>query len=93
MTLTKNDLVEQIVDRLYYKKREALEHVESVLAIMKETLETGDNLKISGFGNFEVKQKSDRRGRNPHTGESLIINARRVITFKPSNLLRDAINK
>ena len=61
--------------------------------IMKTTLESGENLKISGFGNFVVKQKADRRGRNPQTGETLTIKARRVLTFKPSALLRDAINK
>ncbi len=60
---------------------------------MKTTLESGENLKISGFGNFVVKQKADRRGRNPQTGETLTIKARRVLTFKPSALLRDAINK
>jgi integration host factor subunit alpha len=59
---------------------------------MKNTLEAGENLKISGFGSFVVKQKNDRRGRNPQTGETITIEARRVLTFKPSNLLRDAVN-
>lgn len=67
--------------------------VEVVFAIMKSTLGSGENLRISGFGNFVVKQKSDRRGRNPQTGESLTIEAKRILTFKPSNILKEAINK
>ena len=67
--------------------------LETVFAIMKSTLESGEKLKISGFGNFEVKQKADRRGRNPQTGEAITIEARRILTFKPSTLLRQAINK
>jgi integration host factor subunit alpha len=67
--------------------------LESVLSIMKETLESGEKLKIAGFGSFEVKQKKDRRGRNPQTGESITIEARRILTFKPSDVLRNAINK
>ena len=60
--------------------------------MLKATLERGDNLKISGFGNFVVKKKSDRRGRNPQTGEEITITARRVLTFKPSPVLKFAIN-
>ena len=60
---------------------------------MKSTLEAGEMLKISGFGNFVGKQKADRRGRNPQTGEALTIEARSILTFKPSNLLKEAINK
>jgi integration host factor subunit alpha len=60
---------------------------------MKSTLETGEKLKIAGFGNFEVKQKADRRGRNPQTGETITIEARRILTFKPSNVLKTAINQ
>jgi integration host factor subunit alpha len=67
--------------------------MEAVFSIMKKTLESGETLKISGFGTFIVKQKTDRRGRNPQTGEPITIEARRILTFKPSNLLRDAINK
>jgi integration host factor subunit alpha len=59
---------------------------------MKDTLASGENLKISGFGNFEVNQKHDRRGRNPQTGETMIITARKVLTFKPSGVLKQAIN-
>jgi integration host factor subunit alpha len=70
-----------------------MEMIEAVFSIMKSTLETGETLKISGFGSFVVKQKNDRRGRNPQTGEAITIEARRILTFKPSTVLRDAINK
>ena len=66
--------------------------MEEVFSIIKSTLEQGENLKIAGFGNFMVKQKSDRRGRNPQTGETITISARSVVTFKPSAILREAIN-
>lgn len=66
--------------------------LELVLSIMKDTLEAGEKIKISGFGNFEVKHKKDRRGRNPETGETITIGARRILSFKPSMLLRQAVN-
>jgi len=91
--MTKADIAEKIHSERGFTKKEAAELVESVLSIMKSTLETGENIKISGFGNFEVKQKKDRRGRNPHTGEALTIEARRITAFKPSAVLRQAINK
>lgn len=91
--MTKADIVEKVQAGTGMTKREATEMVEAVFSIMKSTLESGETLKISGFGRFEVKQKANRRGRNPQTGESITIEARRILTFKPSNLLRDAINK
>ena len=66
--------------------------VETVFSIIKGTLETGEKIKIAGFGNFVVKQKSDRRGRNPQTGDTITIAARRILTFKPSQVLKNAIN-
>jgi integration host factor subunit alpha len=66
--------------------------MEEVFSIIKSTLEQGENLKISGFGSFVVKQKNDRRGRNPQTGETISISSRRIVTFKPSSILREAIN-
>jgi integration host factor subunit alpha len=75
-----------------FAKKESYDLVESVFSIVKATLESGQEVKISGFGKFEVKQKNARRGRNPQTGESIILDPRRVLTFKPSNLLRAAIN-
>jgi integration host factor subunit alpha len=61
--------------------------------IVKRTLEQGDKIKIAGFGNFVVKEKADRRGRNPQTGEEITISARRILTFKPSQVLKASINK
>ncbi len=90
--MTKADIAEIIHQRLEFSKKESAEMLESVIAIMKSTLESGESLKVSGFGSFIVKQKADRRGRNPHTGEQLTIEARRIITFKPSTVLRKAIN-
>jgi integration host factor subunit alpha len=93
MTLTKADLVQQV-----YKthenltKMQATEAIETLLKIMKDCLANGDDLLISGFGKFNVKDKKARRGRNPQTGQELILDARRVITFKPSGILRDRIN-
>ena len=66
--------------------------VEAVLSLIKQTLKSGEDLKISKFGSFVVKFKANRSGRNPQTGETITIEARRVLTFKPSNVLRDAIN-
>ena len=67
--------------------------MEEVFSIIKSTLEQGENLKIAGFGNFMVKQKNDRRGRNPQTGETITISARSVVIFKSSALLRNRINE
>jgi len=93
MTLTKADLVQQV-----YKthptltKAQATHSVEAFLAISKEALINGDDLLLSGFGKFNVKDKKARRGRNPQTGNELTLDARRVVTFKPSGILRDKIN-
>jgi len=91
--MTKADIFEKVSENLGYTKKESADLVESVLALMKSTLESGQNLKISGFGSFIVKQKADRRGRNPQTGATITIESRRILTFKPSTLLRTAINK
>ncbi|MFZ4856000.1 MAG: integration host factor subunit alpha [Desulfuromonadaceae bacterium] len=91
--MTKADIFETVQKGIGLSRKESAEMVEAVFAIMKTTLESGENLKISGFGNFEVKQKKDRRGRNPQTGEALTIEARRILTFKPSAILKDQINK
>jgi integration host factor subunit alpha len=91
--MTKADLAEKINATTGFSKKESADMLEAVFGIIKDTLESGENIKISGFGNFNVKQKVDRRGRNPQTGEAITINARRVLTFKPSTLLRQAINK
>jgi integration host factor subunit alpha len=90
--MTKAEIVQKVFEKVGYPKRESVELVELVFETMKERLEAGEKLKIAGFGNFTVKQKADRRGRNPKTGEALTIRARRVLTFKPSVVLKSAIN-
>lgn len=90
--MTKADIVEKIADDFKITKRDAQGMVESVFTILKETLESGEDVNISGFGKFEVKQKNDRRGRNPQTGEAITIAARKVLTLKPSKLLKDSVN-
>ncbi len=92
MTLTKADLVNKLYESEVLTKAEAVEAVETVIEIVKQTLEDGENVLISGFGKFTVKDKRARRGRNPHTGEDLILAPRRVVTFKPSGVLRNKIN-
>ena len=91
--MTKADIAEKIHTTTGLSKKDSLETLEAVLSLMKSTLETGEKIKIAGFGNFEVKQKKDRKGRNPQTGESITIEARSVLTFKPSTLLKQTINK
>jgi integration host factor subunit alpha len=91
--MTKADIVEKIHTTTGLSKKDSSEMMESVFTIMKESLEAGETIKISGFGNFEVKQKDARRGRNPQTGEAITIEARKVLTFKPSSLLNTAINR
>ncbi len=93
MTLTKADLVNKLYESEVMSKAEAVRAVETVIEIIKETLEDGENVLISGFGKFTVKDKKARRGRNPHTGEDLILAPRRVVTFKPSGVLRNKINQ
>lgn len=90
--MTKIDLIETIRVTAGISKKAAEELFEEVLEIMKSSLEQGHDLKVNGFGKFELRQKADRRGRNPHTGESITIEARKVLTFKPSPVLRQALN-
>ena len=90
--MTKADIVEKIQMATGVSKKDAAEMLESVLAIMKTSLESGENIKISGFGGFVVHQKAARRGRNPQTGKSITIEARNVLTFKSSSVLRQLIN-
>jgi integration host factor subunit alpha len=90
--MTKAEIVERIATGNGFTKLESMDLVESVLSIIKDTLASGENLKVSGFGNFVVKEKNDRRGRNPQTGEDITIEARRILTFKPSAMLKDAMN-
>lgn len=93
MTLTKAHIVEKIVTQLELPKKEAADVLESVISILKQELESGEDVLISGFGKFEVKQKKARKGRNPQTGEAMTIEPRRIITFSTSKLLKSEINK
>ena len=86
--MTKADLIEVIHDKVGLSKKESADIVELVFETMKQTLESSEKIKISGFGNFEVRNKNLRIGRNPKTGESIEISARRVLTFKPSQVLK-----
>ena len=90
--MTKAEIVEQIYERVGFSKKEAAELVEKVFDIMKETLAEGEKVKISGFGNFVVRQKNARKGRNPQTGQEILLEARRVLTFKPSLVLKNILN-
>lgn len=90
--MTKADIVEKIYEKVGFSKKESAEIVETVFDLIKNTLEEGDKIKIAGFGNFVVKEKADRRGRNPQTGEEITISARKILTFKPSQVLKAAIN-
>jgi len=91
-TVTKAQMVERVRDVTGLGWTESGDLLESVLDSMKETLEAGENIKISGFGSFLVRSKSPRRGRNPQTTASIVIPKRRVLTFKPSQVLRQSLN-
>ena len=91
--MTKADIVEHIYERVGFSKKESAELVERVFDIIKETLQDGEKVKISGFGNFVVRQKNARKGRNPQTGEEIRLAARRVLTFKPSLVLKNILNE
>lgn len=86
--LTKADLAEMLFEELGLNKREAKEIVEMFYSEISQALETNDSVKLSGFGNFELRDKSSRPGRNPKTGEEIPISARRVVTFKPGQKLK-----
>jgi integration host factor subunit alpha len=92
MTITKAHLIETISDLNGYTKHQAAEAVETLLEIIKRSLESGEDVLVSGFGKFCVKQKKKRRGRNPATGKDMMLPARRVVTFKCSGKLRKRIN-
>mgnify|MGYP001166262846 CR=1 FL=1 len=91
--MTKAEIVEQIYERVGFSKKEASELVETVFDTIKETLANGEKVKISGFGNFVVRDKNARKGRNPQTGEEILLDARRVLTFKPSLVLKNILNE
>ena len=92
MTVTKDRLIESIVST-GITKRQATQTVESLLETIKYTLENGEDVLISGFGKFSVKEKKERRGRNPQTGQDLMLDKRKVVTFNCSGVLKDRLNQ
>ena len=92
MTLTKANIAQKIADDCGFMKGEASEIIEKLLEIMKSRLASGDEVMISGFGKWTVKSKHARRGRNPQTGEEIVLNARRVVTWTYSPVLKKAVN-
>lgn len=91
MTLTKADLAELLFEQVGLNKREAKDLVEAFFEEIRIALESGDSVKLSGFGNFELRKKSERPGRNPKTGEEIPITARRVVTFHASQKLKSKV--
>ncbi len=91
-TLTKTDLIEAIQQKNGFPRKRSSEAVESILSIIKDTLESGEDVLISGFGKFCVREKSERKGRNPATGDEMLLRPRKVVTFRCSGKLRDKIN-
>ena len=93
MTLTKAHIVEAVVEQTGFTKKKSSETVETLLEIIKSTLESGDEVLYSGFGTFSVKEKKERKGRNPETGDVMMLKPRRIVTFKWSGKLRKRMNK
>ena len=92
MAVTKDDIVNAVYTNLKLPKNKSIEIVESLLETIKSTLEKGEDVLISGFGKFRVREKRKRKGRNPQTSETMMLKARRVVTFNASGILRDKIN-
>ena len=93
MTLTKADMVEHLYDEIGLNKREAKDLVEMFFEEIKSSLEKGENVKLSGFGNFILRDKNSRPGRNPKTGEEVQVSARRVVTFRPGQKLKSRVEE
>ena len=92
MTLTKENLVETVRDMCEFTRKDSHKLVDKLLGIIKDTLVDGEDVLVSGFGKFYVKEKRKRRGRNPQTGEFLMLEPRKVVSFKCSGVLRDKMN-
>ena len=93
MTLTKAQIIDAIPEKLDISRKKSVEIVETLLEIVKRQMENGEDVLISGFGKFCIKEKKSRRGRNPATGSDMMLDKRRVVVFRCSKLLRDRINK
>ena len=92
MTLTKAQIIKAIAENNGYTTKQSAEVVETLLAIIKSTLKSGEDVMISGFGKFCVKKKRERKGRNPATGETMMLAPRKAVTFKCSRTLREKVN-
>jgi integration host factor subunit alpha len=92
MTLTKAQIIESVQNQTGFPKNKSSDIVESILDIIKNTLASGEDVLVSGFGKFSVREKKERKGRNPATGEDMMLAPRKVVTFKCSGHLRDMIN-
>ena len=91
--MTKIDIIQDVYEKLGFSKKDSARIVESVFDIIKDSLAKGEKIKISGFGNFTLRDKRPRKGRNPQTGDDIEITARRVLTFRPSQILKSQINE
>ena len=92
-TLTKAHIIDTVVERIGFTRKNSIETVEILLELIKQSLESGDDVLISGFGKFCVNKKNKRRGRNPATGKDMMLRRRKVVTFKCSGNLREKLNK
>ena len=92
MTLTKAQIVDSLHEQLGFSRKECVNLIENLLEIIKGTLENGEDVLIIGFGKFCIKHKNSRRGRNPATGDDMVLDKRRVVTFRCSNVLRNKVN-
>ena len=92
-TLTKAHIINAVIEQNGYTRKKSIETVETLLELIKRSLESGDDVLISGFGKFLVKQKAKRKGRNPATGEDMMLAPRKVVTFKCSGILREKLNR
>ena len=90
--MTKAEIISRIYEKVGFSKKEATDVVEATFEVIKSTLENGEKVKISGFGNFVDNTKRPRKGRNPQTGDEIIIVGRKVLTFKPSQILKKSLN-
>ena len=90
--MTKSEIIDLLFEKTGLTKKECASAMESTIDIIKSELESGNDVKISGFGKWNVKSKKERNGRNPKTGKAMKISARKVVSFKPSAVLRDAVN-
>ena len=93
MALTKTQVVDSVQERIGFSRKKSTELVENLIEIIKDSIQNGDDVLISGFGKFCVKEKGVRKGRNPATGADMMLNQRKVVTFKCSSVLREKVNK